>query len=166
MKQLKLIIFIFVLTLIQTLLSVYVNIWGIVPNIMLSFVIGYAICQRELPYAVEASLICGVIMSTISGREFFLIMLMLLYSGVLAYMSGEAKRKIPKSVRTVVFTAVFTLIGESVIYLLSNLTFSYAAVLGIIIPSVVFNTVLSVPVYFVTDRFFNGGKKRRKLIIP
>ena len=95
-----------------------------------------------------------------------MIMLMLLYSGVLAYMSGDTRRKIPRGIRTVVFTAVFTLIGESVIYLLSNLAFSYAAVLGIIIPSVVFNTVLSVPVYFATDRFFYGEKKRRKLIIP
>ena len=165
MKQLKLIIFVFILVLVQTLLSVYVNIYGIVPNVMLSFVIAYAMCGKELSYSIGASLLCGIMMSALSGRQFFMVMLIFLYSGVLSYMSENARRKVPKWVKTAVFTAVFTLVGESIIYLLTNLTFSMNAFMGIIIPTVMINSLFSVPMYFITRRFFCGAKKRHKHII-
>lgn len=165
MKQLKLIIFIFVIMLIQTLVSVYINLWGVVPNVMLAFVIAYAVCEREMSYVLLSSILCGVMMSVISQREFFLIMLMFLYSGVLAYLSQNSRRKVQNSIRTILFVIIFTFFGESIIYLLSNMEFSVSALMGTILPAVIYNTIVAIPVYFVTDKYFNEVKKRQKFII-
>lgn len=165
MKQFKLFIWIFALVLIRTVMSVFFNVRGIVPDVLFAFTAAYAVYERNLVYVIWISVICGVLMSAMRAAPFFVIMLVFVYSAAAIYISFPKFNRIPPLIRVIICTVVLTAIGETVMYMVSSLSVNIHVMLFYVLPMAVINAIAAAVIYILLKKCFDKQDITSKLII-
>jgi rod shape-determining protein MreD len=135
----------------------YVEIFNSKPNIILVFAILYALI-RGYNEGATVGFFSGLILDVISGKVFGLNALLFMYTCILVGKFNKTFFKDSYFV-AILFTSVFTLIYQSVFYFLNyfiwgqtNLIFVY---FNIIIPEVIYNSIVAIPIYAIMIRLNN-----------
>ena len=165
MKQFKLGLWIAGLLFLQTILSVFFNHKGIIPDLLFAFVIAYAAYERSLKSVMWTMIICGVITCAGSADEFVFVMVIFTAGAALTYMSYDAPHRMTGAMRALTGVALFTAAGSLVTYMLTTLSFDLTYFLYHILPVTALNAVCAVLIYAGLAKCFDIKDTAKKLII-
>ncbi len=165
MKQFKLFLWIAGITIAETVLSVFVNIKGITPDLLLAFTIAYAAYERSLKPVVVIAVICGIIASAVGADEFVVIMIAFAVGAVITYMSYDAPHKPAGFIRAGIGTALITAVGGAVLYMIGALSFDVWYFLYNTVPEALINAALAMLIYAALTQCFDIKDTAKKLII-
>ena len=165
MKQVKLIVWIAVLTFIETAVSVFFNINGIVPDLLLAFTAAYAVHERSLRSVMITAAVCGVITCAVSADEFVVVMIVYTVCAAAAYMSYELPHRPAGAVRAAVITALFSAAEGAALYALYTLSFDTERFIYVTLPVTAINAVCAMIIYVALTRCFRLKDSAKKLII-
>lgn len=165
MKQFKLFLWIFALVLIRTVISVFFNIRGIVPDLLFAFTAAYATYEKSLRSVMWVTVICGVLSSAMGAAPFGAVMLMFVYSAAIQFMLYQKFHRMTGAVRAMLGTAVFTAAGECIINLVLSMSFSMTVLTGYILPMVILNMLLAAVIYILLAKCFDKHDIASKLLI-
>ena len=165
MKQFKLFLWIIALLFLQTVLSVFFNHSGILPDLLFAFAIAYAAYERSLKSVMWITVICGVITCALSADEFVFVMIIFAAGSALTYMSYDAPRRMAGAMRAITGAVLFTAAGSIVTYMLATLSFDLGYALYHILPVTVLNAVCAGLIYAGLNKCFEIKDTAKKLII-
>ena len=154
MKAVVYTISIILLTALQTTLVNYLQIFGIKPNLLFVFVVCIALFGGSIEGGM-VGLLCGVIIDVIGHGAFGINSLAYLYIGVIVgYLCINF-------FRGGVIVAIGFVFGTSIVCGLLYYTFTYfmwgdtnllLVLLRKIIPETIYNTVITLPIYFLLEK--------------
>ncbi len=147
MKRLKLFIWILVLTIIQTFISIYYTGNGVSPNILYAFTVAYALYEKDLNYVFGVTTIVALIMSTVLDAEFIFIILMSVYSVTMVTLLNSRKNTLREPIQAFLYTLIFGALGESIMYFLSRLTLDVADMIRVLLFAVIINAISAWIIY-------------------
>ena len=147
MKQFKLFLWIIGLLFLQTILLVFFNYSGILPDLLFAFVIAYAAYERSLKSLMWVTVICGIITCALSADEFVFVMIIFTAGAAATYMSYDAPHRMSGAMRALTGAILFTAAGSLVTYMLTTLSFDLEYLLYHILPVTALNAVCSVLIY-------------------
>lgn len=165
MKNLRIAIWIFLLWIIQSVFLKYIRINGIGPELLYIFALCVAMYEKKPLYYVTVGAVCGTLAELSAGRMpgFFLIFYIL---SVLCTIG--LKEIIYRNIFAFVIplTAILTFFENSIFFFINHNvfeSFSYTeAVKTIILPVVIYNTVLAVILKpFVKKTLYKKKLRRR-----
>ena len=165
MKQFKLFLWIAGLLFLQTVLSVFRNYNGILPDLLFSFAIAYAAYERSLKPVMWITVICGVITCASTADEFVFVMIIFTAGAALTYMSYDAPHRMAGAMRALTGTVLFTAAGAVITYMLTTLSFDLNYFLYHILPVTALNAVCTVLIYAGLKKCFDIKDTAKKLII-
>ncbi len=152
MKQLRIGIWIFVLMLIQTVISKYVNAGMVVGNVLFAFATVYSVYCEYDAEAFLVGMICALVYASMSTRPFFMTTLMFAYGIAVTRLLSSRRNKVGNVARAVIYTLVLSTFFETAIYALLNFSMDKDAVIYIILPVSVMNAVYAAIIAFVYKR--------------
>ncbi len=160
-KYLKFALTIIILCGLQVSLADLVEINGISPNIVISFVISTGIICG-VGYGISVGLICGIIIDALSSGTTVVSAIIYMIIGALgAYLVKGYMRKNAGVIA--LFTFIASFLFEEIVHFLHFTIWSSSGVLeGILYPSVptaIYSAIISVPIFFLTNALF-GEKKQ------
>lgn len=147
MKRLKLFIWILVLTIIQTFISIYYTGNGVSPNILYAFTVAYALYEKDLNCVFGVTTIVALIMSTVLDAEFIFIILMSVYSVTMVTLLNSRKNTLREPIQAFLYTLIFGALGESIMYFLSRLTLDVADMIRVLLFAVIINAISAWIIY-------------------
>jgi rod shape-determining protein MreD len=159
--------FILFFLLLQTTLLHYIKIYGVIPNLLITLTIVTALVRNSTEGAV-VGFFSGLCIDMQFGTVLGFYALLGLYAGIGA---GTVSRRIYRENVLVVvpFTFVYSLIYESVVFILNNImtgNFSFAyAFTRVILPEAVYNCAVSVllfPLLVKAGKWFDAAGPVRK----
>ncbi len=159
--------FIILFLLLQTTLLQYVAIYGVVPNILLVFIIVTALLRGDVEGSV-VGFFAGLFVDMMFGNILGFYALLGLYLGIAV---GATNKKIFREniLIAVFFTFVYSLAYESLVYIINNIMsadmrFTYALT-ATILPEAAYNCVAVLfifPLIIRAGKWFDGKEKRAK----
>lgn len=161
-------LFILVFLLLQTTLLHYAAIYGVMPNILIVFIIVTALLRGNIEGGA-VGFFTGLAVDMLFGGVLGFYALLGLYLGIAA--GSVNKRLFRENLLVVVFfTIVYSVAYESLVYIINNVMsgdMEFLYVLPrIILPEALYNSVAAVlmfPLVIRADRWFSGaGKSVRK----
>ncbi|MCH5211269.1 MAG: rod shape-determining protein MreD [Oscillospiraceae bacterium] len=166
MRKLKIILWIFIVLLIQTVVISQLRIPGAVPSLVLVYTICVMIMENEFRNAVIISIICAVCFGALCDRGFVPTSLFYVYSSIVVF----ALRKKPQYVRNPIkaFAWVFIASGASEImyFILNTFTINIDMLTNHALPTAVCNTVLAFIVYpLLRITMYREEKKKTLLVV-
>lgn len=148
----------FSISIIQTTLLEYFEIANIKPNLFLVFIVAVAL-QRDEVEAAVTGLIAGLIFDIVIGKALGLHAML---GMITAYTMGTINRKLYREniIVLTLFTFAATCIFELLFYLMTFIVKGYGdifmALSLIIIPEAIYNSVISIIVYPLIVRLYEG----------
>lgn len=146
MRNFKLILWIFLVTLIEAMLGAYIKIGNIMPDLLFVFSLCYAAQKNKASGIIAVSAVCGAIADSLSGRIFGHNLSIFLISAVCLCLIRENlfKKNIFVSFLLIL---VFGIIGKSLYYVANMGVLKDAGYLYFlrrtIIPEAIYNTAIS-----------------------
>lgn len=107
MKTLKLVLWIFILYIIQNVFCPIISITNIVPELLLSFAVSYAAVEHRFNRLSAVVIVCAVVSGTGTGRVFPIVTTLVGVGGMASYLFRGYLRFIPQFLRTQAVTAIF-----------------------------------------------------------
>lgn len=156
--------FVILLLLLQTTLMQYATIHGVLPNLLVVFIISAALLRGNVEGGV-VGLFAGLAADMMFGSVFGFYALFGLYLGIT--VGSLNKRMYRDNLLIVVFfTFIYSIAYESVIFIVNNvmsadMNFLYAFTI-IILPEAVYNSAIAVllfPLMIRADKWFNDTDK-------
>lgn len=160
--------FILMILLLQTTLLHYAAIYGVMPNILIVFVIVTALLRGNVEGGV-VGFFAGLALDMLFGSVLGFYALLGFYLGIAA---GSINRRLFRENLLVVlfFTFVYSVIYETVVYILNTIMSGHIDLLypltRVILPEAVYNCAVAVLIYALLiradKRFADTGKLARK----
>lgn len=147
MKNLKLGIWIFALTVAEAALFQYIRIGNIIPSALFAFMISSAMMEDKFTESAIISMICATAASTVCGREFVPTFIMYSIFGIYVFNIRKKPRYMKKSIKAVFHTAVLSVITETTAYLLGYFTLDYMYILKMMLYVLVENVLMAAIIY-------------------
>lgn len=166
MKRLKLAIWIAAIAVVHIAVNRYVNILNAVPDIFLAFSVAYAVFERDFPYAAGAAAVCGLISCALTENGFVLNMLIFILGAAITHEGEKHLKTMPKVVKPLLFTAVISAVGYTVLYLSEAAAFKTDAYLSYAVPGTIMNTIYAVIIYPIIKKTIRLDKIHSSLLIP
>lgn len=150
MRAFKLILTGFILLLIQTSLSRYISVLGVVPNLILLFVICMAVLDDSFARIAAGGIIAGAAAGALGVNGFYYSTIVFTWTAMIIYLLPR------RTARQSVFFAegaavIITVIFESVYFAVNYKTLGTFGILSniksIIIPEVIYNAVVMLGIY-------------------
>lgn len=144
-------VILFILMVIQSTLFQFIEIHGVKPDVILIFVISYALLRGSLEGAFTGAS-TGLIFDLLFGKVFGLFTLLFLYLGIIVGIFN--KRLYKENIFIIIFfTFTSTFCFEFVFYFFSSFLRGQFEVLyflyNAIFPEAVYNSVLCIPIYIL-----------------
>lgn len=105
MKTIKIVLWIFVLYIIQNVFYPIMSVSGIVPDLIVGFAVSYPIIEPRLRKASPIIIICAVIAGTGTGRIFPVVTLFCGFASTMSYLTN-GQRSIPNTLRVALITVI------------------------------------------------------------
>lgn len=155
MKMLRLGIVTFIVYLIQTTFIQYFAVGGITPNLMVVLVICFALTQTDYKRPMFYGLACGILLDFSSETIFGVHALLCMFGALLCEQVSTRFFK-GKFFVSLLFVCVISFLYEVAYFALSfmrydGLSVAYA-LLGVALPTMVYNAVVSVVVLLIMRR--------------
>ncbi|HIV03025.1 MAG TPA: rod shape-determining protein MreD [Candidatus Aphodoplasma excrementigallinarum] len=155
MKMLRLGIVTFIVYLIQTTFIQYFAVGGITPNLMVVLVICFALTQTDYKRPMFYGLACGILLDFSSETIFGVHALLCMFGALLCEQVSTRFFK-GKFFVSLLFVCVISFLYEVAYFALSfmrydGLSVTYA-LLGVALPTMVYNAVVSVVVLLIMRR--------------
>ena len=154
---------VFLFTVIQTTLLHAVEIFGIIPNLLLSTVICYSLVKGE-PKAIIFGLICGMLLDFFGGRTVGMNTLLCLYTSLICVLlhSGLFNNN---TFVAMLFVFVLTIPYELIVYFFNLFIwrqqgFLFALFLRVL-PQAVYNALVTIFIYPLTRWLANEWQIQR-----
>lgn len=163
MKKIKLIIWIVVLTLIESL--GYARIFGAVPALTFAFLICVALNDENFYTAVITGGICGILAGSLFGRSFSFIFIFYSISAAAVYILRKKPRYTHAVFKGVFWCGLLTAIMETILFALETKSMSIFALYSITLPSVICNIAAVIVIYPLIMKTVYNAEKQKKLII-
>lgn len=155
MKMLRLGIVTFLIYLIQTTFIQYFAIGGIIPNLMVVFVICFALTQSDYKKPMFYGLACGVLLDFSSETLFGIHALLCMFCALLCEQVSTRFFK-GKFFVSLLFVCVISFLYEIAYFALSFMLYDGVpltyALFGVALPTVAYNAVVSVVVLLLMRR--------------
>lgn len=154
-------IWIFLLTLIQSMFAPYISINSITPDLFFVFVLCYSLKEKNIKKIIIVSVICGLLMDCMCGRilgnyiAIYLICAVLInYLGTSIYKNGI--------LTSIILILLFGIFGKS-LYFITNIgilkeTGYLYFLVNVIIPESFYNMVISFVMLFLLKLTFWKNK--------
>ena len=107
MKKLKLVLWIFVLYTIQNIFYPIISVTGIIPDLLLGFVVSYSALEHRFNKLSPVIIICAMLAGTGTGRVFPITVALTGFAGVASYIACGYMKFIPQIIRTQSVTLFF-----------------------------------------------------------
>ena len=155
-RNVSLAVFVAIMAILQTTVFNHLKIYDVKPNILVIVVVCFSLYEKNILSSSLFGMACGVVLDAVGGGIFgvnaILCMYLAMATTVLSSRLFQGKMSIG-----LLFTCIFGMLYEFVFYSLCIYLWKKgdyaAAVLDIIFPTVVYNIVLSVPLYFFMKRY-------------
>lgn len=147
MKNLKLGIWIFVLTVIEASLLHYIRIESTVPSVIFAFLVTAAILEENFMESAIISMICAVAASAVCGREFAVTFISYSVCGIYVFNIRKKPRYTKKIVKAVFHTAILSAIVGIVIYLSSYFTLNFVYILRMAVSVMIYSAISALIIY-------------------
>lgn len=166
MRNFKLFLWIFILLILETTLGRYIKIQSILPDIVLVFVISYAILEEAPLRRVVVGCICGIAMGALGGRGPAFMLLWYMYG---AYFTGKILSRYRKQWFFKAAPAVFlvTVAGELFYYVFHYFSVSgfLDALLWTVLPAAVYNAAVSLVIFPLLRRTIYKKSTAPKIVL-
>lgn len=147
MKKILTYITLVLLLVVQTAAGRYIRIFGVLPNLALTFTIIYSLTNGSFR-AAALGLVCGLLFDTTSSGAFGLNGLIVMYVAIAASFFSR-KYFYENKLAMVCGVFAFTLIYESISLIMTLVLFSQApffySFVRFILPEAVINSIITVP---------------------
>ncbi|MBE7026627.1 MAG: rod shape-determining protein MreD [Ruminococcaceae bacterium] len=156
MKILRLLIFTFIIFLVQTTTLKYFSVAGIISNLMLVMPLCFALLKTEFVWAVIYGLLCGILLDCASGTVFGLHALLCTLSAALCSFINKLYFKGTYLV-SMLFVFVFGLLYEVLYYAATFAPYYNASmfnVLSSLLIAAIYNAALAPLIFFVMKRIY------------
>lgn len=155
---------VFLLTVIQTTLLRSAEIFGVIPNLLLSAVICYSLVKGE-PKAIVFGLICGMLLDFFGGRNVGMNTLLCLYASLICVLLHDGLFNNNTFV-AMLFVFLMTIGYELIIYFFNIFIwkqqgFLYAFFLRVL-PQAAYNAVATIFMYPLTRWLAGDWQRQRK----
>ncbi len=156
MKNLWLLIFTFIIFLLQTTVLKYFSVIGVIPNLLFVMTLCFALLKTEFTWAVVYGLLCGMMLDCASGTVFGLHALLCLLGAALC--SAVSKRFFKGNYPVcMLFAFVFGLMYETLYYAATFAPYYDVATLHVLVFLVlaaIYNALLAPVIFFVMRRIY------------
>ena len=162
MKNLKLVLWVFIIWLIETVFLRFIKIGGIAPDLLYVFILCLAYREREPKVYISVAALCGILAETTGYQCIGFQLILFVCSVFLVVMLGELIYK-NFFVLIVPISGVFSFAANSLYYALNSevmnsLTY-VKAIETVILPVSVYNAAVAAVVLFLLDMTVYKGKK-------
>ena len=160
-KALKYAVTIIILCSLQVSVTRYISVFGVSPNIVLAFVISVSVVCGPVEGGV-IGLICGIIIDALCSGMTVLNSIAYMYSG--AFCGYFATSYLRKNISAAfIFTFVASILCEEAAHFLHfaiwNSSGLFSGFLYPILPAAAYSAIISIPVYYLTDRLFRQNHR-------
>ena len=147
MRNFKLILWILIVTLFESMFGTYIKIGNIMPDLLFVFALCYAAEKNSISSVIVVSVVCGAIADSLSGRIFGHNLSIFLITSVLVCMIRENIFK-SSVIISFLMVFVFSIFGKSLYYVanigvLKDAGYFYS-LFRTILPETLYNTCVSV----------------------
>lgn len=161
-KNIKLFVWIFLLVIFQTVMSRYIAIKGIIPDVVFVFIISFVVLEKKFSYCLSVSLICGLLIDLLSSRGIGANIIAYSYSALVCYAIGEHFFK-ERLLFAVPMVFIMTYLGELVFYVLNYSVFKGIGIFElselIIVPTTLYNAVITFIIYPLVKKTVYKGNR-------
>ena len=167
MKKLKIFVWIAMLFILQLTLAHYLTVSGIEAMFILPFIAAFALLEEDFRYTVMVGAICGICTGSLMGYNFFLSMVFILLSAIVAFNFKKRPLYMPHFIKSCIWTALLSLIWETMAFFTSYFDFTQYSEIFIshILIAVIYNTFMIIIIYPLLKKTIYEKEKQRKLII-
>lgn len=149
--------------ILQSTFCHFIKITGVMPNLVLAYVIALALTSDNIMYAGAFGLAAGLLWDILWSRVFGIQSLTFMYIAILAYRAGEYMYRKNLTV-CVIFTLTGTILAESILYITGFvLTYEasfWHAFFRTIIPSAAYTAIIQVVIFQICLKVKHIGKER------
>ena len=161
MRKLKLVLWIFVLYLLQNIILPILSGSAVVPELLLGFAVSYTVLECKFSNTSAVIVITSLLTATGTGRVFSLVSVLAGLAAITAYFIKDYVRFIPQFVRTQAVIAVFAFIMCISEYFIYSKTMSAGFILNTALPYTVYTIAASCVIYLILKRtMFKANDKK------
>lgn len=164
MKTLKLVLWIFVLYMIQNIFYPIISVTGIIPDVLLGFAVSYAALEHRFGKLSPVIIICAVLAGTGTGRVFPIVTALVGFGGIASYIICGYMRFIPQFIRTQAVTAVFAFLMCIAEFFVSEKTVTYGFIINTALWYMLYTTAVSCVIYLILKRVMFKDTERKLLV--
>ena len=154
MRILKIVLWIAVIFLLETVFTRIIGIRGILPDLLLAFTVAFALRERSLAAVVYIMLICGVLSGSMLGRSFPACVLAAACAGLAARSLRSSIKFVPVWLKNAVLMLFTSFLLSSAEYLFAYGTITPGGLFFSILPFTAYTTAASCAVYPLVKRVF------------
>lgn len=155
MRKTTLILWVFILYIIQNIFYPILTISGIVPDLLLGFTVAYGALERKFRNISRVIIICAILSGIGTGRVFSVAMIMVGFAGIAAYLITGYLQFIPRIIRTQTVTAIFAFLMSCAEYFALFGTITYGFVINTAVWHTAYTTIFSIIIYLLIKKSTN-----------
>ncbi len=164
MKKIRLVLWVFVLYIIQNVFYPIMSISGLVPDLILGFTVAYSCIEPRFKKLSPLIIICAIIAGTGTGRVFSIVTLFTGLAGIASYLMCSYMPFIPKILRVLLITLLGAyLAGVAECFVLTK-ALTYAFLAGPALWQAIYTAIVSCIIYLILNRSVNKNTQKKILI--
>ena len=133
------VVFIFVLTVIQTTVLHSAEVFGVIPNLLLSCVVCYSLIKGD-PKAIVFGIVCGLVLDFFGGRTVGINTLLCMYTALLCVLLHGGLFN-NNALVAMLFVFVISLLYELLIYFFNIFIWGYRGIWYALVYKILFGSV-------------------------
>lgn len=166
MRNLKIIVWIVLLFLVQTVLVNYIKIAGARPDLILPFVLCVALMEDSFKRSVTISVVCAVLAASLCGRNFTLALLFYTYMSIIVFNMRTHPRYMPDFAKYMIYMFIGSVVleGLSYIMLYSGVSGFGIVFLRVLVFTVLYDIAAALVIYPIVRKTVYKSKKKQLII--
>ena len=164
MRTYKLVLWIFILYIIQTVFYPVLSLCGYVPELLMCFVVSYASLERRFRKVSPVIIICAILSGVGTGRVFSIAVLFIGLAGVAAYLAMSYMQFIPKIIRVGAVTAFFAFLMHCAEFFAVSETLTSDFITNTAVWYTLYTTIVVCVIYLILGKIMNIDDKTMLII--
>ena len=164
MRTYKLVLWIFILYIIQNVFYPVLSLCGYVPELLMCFVVSYASLERRFRKVSPVIIICAILSGVGTGRVFSIAVLFIGLAGVAAYLAMSYMQFIPKIIRVGAVTAFFAFLMHCAEFFAVSETLTSDFITNTAVWYTLYTTIVVCVIYLILGKIMNIDDKTMLII--
>ena len=159
MRTYKLILWIFILYIIQNVFYPVLSLSGYVPELLMCFAVSYSSLERRFRRISPVIIICAILSGTGTGRVFSIAVLFVGLAGVAVYLAMPYMQFIPKTIRVGAMTAFFAFLMYCAEFFAVSGTLTYGFITNFAVWNTLYTVICVCVIYLILKKIMNTADK-------